>query len=333
MNTKQTRPVKKRVRKSKADKANWPRLITILIVVAAFALGIIYAGGCGSDNSGTTSTESKTSPAAEKAETAKPGATPAKSTTAGPPATQADSTVATANNSPTGNSSPVKHITVKPGAPGRLAIIIDDCGYSIASLDVLAKINSPLTFSVIPYLASSKAAIAKANASGKQIMLHLPMQSAGGASAEKITIMTSMNDGEIEKITRNAIAATPGAVGVNNHQGSKATADSRVMRAVMTVVANNGLFFVDSMTNPASVACDVAREYGVATAENEIFLDNSDSVSYIKERISKAIDMARNQTIIAIGHSRPNTAKALAEMMPEINQSGIQLIFASDAVR
>ncbi|MFA6076035.1 MAG: divergent polysaccharide deacetylase family protein [Negativicutes bacterium] len=330
MEKKNSKPVSKRVSRKKTTQTNWTRLVTIAIVVVAFVVEIIYAGGCGSENSGSNNTAGKES---NQVSDGNVTTTPKNETATSSGSVEQKKQADSQTNSTTSNNGAVKHYNIKPGPPGRLAIIIDDCGYSISSLDVLAKIDGPLTFSVIPYLPSSKAAIAKANASGKQIMLHLPMQSASGASAEKITILTSMSDSEIEQITRNAINAVPGAVGVNNHQGSKATADSRVMRAVMSVVANNGLFFVDSMTNPASVACDVAREYSVATAENEIFLDNSDSVSYIKERINKAVDMARNKTIIAIGHSRPNTAKALSEMIDEIKQSGIKLIFASEAVR
>ncbi|MEI6285034.1 MAG: divergent polysaccharide deacetylase family protein [Bacillota bacterium] len=334
MVTKHTKPVKKQISKKKSPTTNWKKFGTILIVVVAFAVGIIYAGGCGNSNSGSNNESKQESvPTKDNGGTTKPGADTAKSA---PPAsdkkTQAANSKAATTNS-TANSSPVKHTKATPGAPGRLAIIIDDCGYNSAALNTLAQIDAPLTFAVIPYLQSSNAAIAKGNASGKQLMVHLPMQSAGGSGAEKITILTTMSDSEIQKITRNAINAIPGAVGVNNHQGSKATADSRVMRVVMGVVAGDGLFFVDSMTNPASVACDVAREYGVATSENEIFLDNSDSVTYIKGRIAMAIDMARNKTIIAIGHARPNTAKALSEMAGEIQQSGIQMIFASEAVK
>ena len=40
--------------------------------------------------------------------------------------------------------------------------------------------------------------------------------------------------------------SVPGAVGVNNHMGSAATADPRLMRVVARVLARRGLFFVDS---------------------------------------------------------------------------------------
>ena len=66
----------------------------------------------------------------------------------------------------------------------------------------------------------------------------------------------------------------PGAVGVNNHMGSAATADPRVMRAVARVLARRGLFFVDSRTTTATVAERVVREEGVLSVSRRVFLDD-----------------------------------------------------------
>ncbi|MEI6285771.1 MAG: divergent polysaccharide deacetylase family protein [Bacillota bacterium] len=228
-------------------------------------------------------------------------------------------------------STPPKTVPIATGA-GKLAIIIDDCGYSAAVLDSLSKINTPLTFSVLPYLLYSQTAIDKANTSGKQIMLHLPLQSPNNANAEKTTIRTTMSDAEIKQITLNAINAVPGAIGINNHQGDLATTDVRVMRDVLGVVAEHKLFFVDSMTTPLSIGCKIALECGVPTAENEIFIDNRNNVPYIESELRKAVKKAHNKTIICIGHARPNTARAISNMLPEIRRSGIELVFASQLV-
>ena len=226
---------------------------------------------------------------------------------------------------------PPKTVPIAAGA-GKLAIIIDDCGYSATVVDNLAKINAPLTFSVLPYLLFSQTAIDKANTSGKQIMLHLPLQSPNDAHAEQTTIRTTMSDAEITQITLNALNAVPGALGVNNHQGDTATADARVMRDVLRVIADRKLFFVDSMTTPLSVGCKIALECGVPTAENEIFIDNRNNVPYIESQLRKALKKARNKTIICIGHARPDTVRAISNMLPEIQRSGIELVFASQIV-
>ncbi len=218
---------------------------------------------------------------------------------------------------------------------GKIAFIIDDCGYSYNEAENLAKINIPLTFSVIPYLTASKAVISLAHSNGKQVMLHLPMEAIGNCSAEKITIKATMTDKQIQQLIMNAIAATPELVGINNHQGSKATQSKRVMKIVMKTVKQYGkLFFIDSKTVPNSVVCNVATECGVPTSENGIFLDNSTNVEKIKTMIRKAINMAQEYgCIIAIGHARPHTVQAFKEMLNEIEESGIQVVFASDLVK
>ena len=218
------------------------------------------------------------------------------------------------------------------GAPGRLAIIIDDCGYSAVVLDALARIDAPLTFSIIPYLPDSKIAIYKAFIGNKQIMLHLPMEGLSHANSERSTILTSMSTARIQQITRSAIIATPGLVGINDHQGSKATADFRVMRAVISVIAHHDIYFVDSMTIPTTVGTKGAHEYGVASAENQLFLDNVNEVPYIEGQIRKAVERAHNKSIIVIGHARPKTAQAIANMLEEIRSKGIELVFASQIV-
>src|SRR5690606_41144538 len=54
----------------------------------------------------------------------------------------------------------------------------------------------------------------------------------------------------------------PHVSGVNNHMGSKATADPRVVSDVLRAVKEAGLFFLDSRTTADSVVAQVARELG-----------------------------------------------------------------------
>ena len=320
-------------RKSRSAQRTVPFTAIIIVVIAlGVLLGVLYMSGCGSDSHSGTPQSEAGKPQPGSAQPDKNNVADKASSASSAPGSKTKDNPQAAERANTTNSKPAAHHSLASGAPGKLAIIIDDCGYSSSALTKLAQIDAPLTFSVIPYLTYSKTAIDKALGSGKQVMLHLPMQALGNASAEKITIKISMSDDQIKEITTNAINATPGLVGVNNHEGSKATADARVMRDVMGVVAGNGLFFVDSRTNPASVACDIAAEYGVATGANDLFLDNTDDVKYVEDRLRKAADMAHNRSIIAIGHARTNTAQAINAMLEDIRAAGIQLVFASEIV-
>lgn len=87
--------------------------------------------------------------------------------------------------------------------------------------------------------------------------------------------MTDMTAEQVQQLTRKAVDSLPGIEGVNNHQGSKATSNEATMKAVLKVLKQQGLFFVDSSTYSKSIGDQVARSMGVPTARNNIFLDNS----------------------------------------------------------
>ena len=143
-----------------------------------------------------------------------------------------------------------------------------------------------------------------------------------------------MSDQEIQQAVTKAIQSIPGVIGVNNHQGSRATADRRVMKDVLSVIRANNLFFVDSRTNSQSVAFDMSRQMGLHTGENELFIDNLSDVEAIKNQIRSAMHMAlAHGTVTVIGHARMNTAIAVREMIPEIEAAGIKLVFESELVK
>jgi polysaccharide deacetylase 2 family uncharacterized protein YibQ len=166
-----------------------------------------------------------------------------------------------------------------------MAIIIDDFGYNNEPIAAFADLNRPVTFSVLPNRPYTAAAASRALSAGKQVMVHLPMEPLNQSEQhEPQVITTDLTDSQVQEITTQAIALVPGAIGINNHQGSRATADQRVMRDVLAVVKSNNLFFIDSRTHSASRAYALAKQSGIKTRENELFIDNSADVYAIKHQ-------------------------------------------------
>lgn len=225
----------------------------------------------------------------------------------------------------------------RPAIKGRaqLAIVIDDFGYSREPIEAFAAISRPITFAVLPYRPYSNEAAARGLSSSHEVILHLPMEPLGEAgSSEASAIMVGMDDVQIREITQKAVQSLPGIRGVNNHQGSKATADRQVMKNVMQVLKSKQLFFLDSRTNSQSIAGDTARQMGVHTADNQLFIDNVDDIAAVKKQIRTAKEMALHQgNAIIIGHARMNTAAAVRSMIPELENSGVQLVFLSQLVQ
>lgn len=235
-----------------------------------------------------------------------------------------------------GEDKDVKKVQEKPESrkySGRLAVIVDDCGYDMSSVRTLLNTGLPLNFAVLPYKPYSSDVLEMIKSDGRVAMLHLPMEPVdrSAMSEGSSTICTDMSKDKILELTRKAINSLPGVSGVNNHQGSKATADSATMTTVLQELRNQDLFFVDSRTSSKSVARDKAVAMGVPTARNDIFLDNSSDVQAIRKQIYKAMDIAeKNGSAIAICHARPNTAKAWSMYAEEIKNTGIELVPITD---
>jgi uncharacterized protein len=223
--------------------------------------------------------------------------------------------------------------TTNAGSP-RLAIIIDDLGYDRSAADAVLALGFPLTVSVLPHLALSGELAEEAQRRGEQVMLHLPMESeADGAKPEDIELRVGMSAAQVDATLAGMLETVPYAAGVNNHQGSRATADPALMQGLMPALRRRGLFFVDSRTDAKTVAYDMAERAGVPAASRKVFLDDTPS----REAILKQLDLAardaqRDGFTIAIGHPRPATIAALAEGIPKLEARGIHLVFASELV-
>lgn len=239
---------------------------------------------------------------------------------------------------PSGPSAPP--VSPRPSLPPpsptgrpRLAIIIDDCGQWPQTEGGFVALSVPLTLSVLPHVRYSADIARAADAAGKGVMLHLPMETVSGRDPGPGTITTAMDDAAIRREVTSDLAEIPFVRGVNNHEGSRATADTRVMGDVMTVLAQQGRFFVDSRTSSATVGESVAREHGVLAARRSVFLDNEDRVDAIEAQLRQAAALARSSgSAIAIGHPRAATLQAVRELVPELTADGIDFTLAADLV-
>ena len=220
---------------------------------------------------------------------------------------------------------------VRP-ARARLAVVIDDWGYGWRAADAFFALDAPLTVAVIPFLPHSREQALKARRRGFEVLVHLPMEPEDPAlDPGPHAITTRLSSEEIRRRVEEAIDAVPGAVGVSNHMGSRATADPRVMEAVLEAVRRRGLFFLDSRTTPRSVVGAVAARMGMPWARNDLFLDGDRSVPYVRARLLLAAHRAlETGQAVAIGHVQPATAAALALVLPELRREGIRLVPVSE---
>ncbi|HSD71693.1 MAG TPA: divergent polysaccharide deacetylase family protein, partial [Thermoanaerobaculia bacterium] len=140
-------------------------------------------------------------------------------------------------------------------------------------------------------------------------------------------VLRSDTDDAIARTVIADLASVPGAVGVNNHMGSAATADPRVMRAVVHVLSQRGLFFIDSRTTEATVARRVADEAALPAASRRVFLDATPNPSAIQRAYRELLAKAKKDgSALAIGHPHPATLEVLERELPRLREEGIALV-------
>jgi len=126
---------------------------------------------------------------------------------------------------------------IQPKKTKRIVLIVDDVGYDDRRLRTLIALEPKLTFAIIPGTPNARKSAEMLRQNGFEVLCHLPMEPLGypGLSAGNGAILTSMSSAQIREQTRKSLRSVPFARGVNNHMGSRATTDRRVMTAVMSV--------------------------------------------------------------------------------------------------
>ena len=217
-----------------------------------------------------------------------------------------------------------------------IVLVIDDFGYRNDSVsDGFLDLNIPITCAIIPGHLQSRKFAQKAFAAGKEVIIHMPMESSLNTPGEdEYKIKSGMTSEEVEWRIREVLKEMPEAIGMNNHQGSKATTNGKVMSVLGSVLKANNKFFIDSRTTSKTVAEEIMRSIGVPTIRRHVFLDNDDSKDKISKRIDEVARLAQKQGIaVAIGHAKPNTLKAIKDALPKLLADGYQFEFASNVVK
>jgi len=253
-----------------------------------------------------------------------------------------------------------------------VALIIDDWGYGRnETTDRLLALDAPLTMAILPgqsysrhFALKSTDLVLPAADSGtgrnadnlrrlagcpveihldsgmdtlrrrREIMLHLPMQPQSWPETDPgpRAVMVGMDRQDMAACLEEALRGLPGVRGVNNHMGSAATSDAATMAGFMEVLRERGLYFVDSLTSSRSVAWDAAREAGIPTARNRIFLDyDSEDPQRIRANLEVLVRSARERGFaVGICHPHRATAEVLARELPRLRAQGIRLVTVSE---
>ena len=228
-------------------------------------------------------------------------------------------------------------VAAKKARPGRVALIVDDMGNSLEALDVLLGMGQPLTVAVLPDSAWASHTARIAHENGLEILLHIPLESLNGYDPEgggNGTLLAAMTAEEIRRSFEAGWSRVPHAKGVNNHTGSRFTADREAMRALLAPIKDRGLFFVDSRTTAGSVAYAEARRMGVPAAERDVFLDADEDRGRIRGRLLELFQKAKKSgQAVGICHPIPETLEVLRTSFRLFESYGLEVVPVSALVR
>ncbi|MDX1804257.1 MAG: divergent polysaccharide deacetylase family protein [Alcanivorax sp.] len=218
-------------------------------------------------------------------------------------------------------------ISAAAQAQPRIAIIIDDLGYSWRHGEAVTALPAAVTCAVIPRTPHGPTLARDAAAHGKEVLIHMPMAALHHVKLDPGGLTPNMDRQALQTTVDQAIQLIPEARGMNNHMGSELTEDATPMHWLMDTLRQHRLFFVDSRTTSHSIAEQVARQSGLATAGRDIFLDNQRNLAAINRQFNKLLRLARQRgQAIAIGHPYPQTIHYLQQVLPLMQQAGIEVV-------
>lgn len=224
--------------------------------------------------------------------------------------------------------------TPPPHARGRLAILLDDAGQRMELVPAASALPKQVGVAVLPFLPYSTETAIALHEAGHEVWLHLPMEAVGDADPGPGALMVAMSDDELHDAIFMAINNIPHLVGVNNHMGSLATTNLRMMTWIMQDLAAMDLAFLDSRTTIDTVAEEAARAQGVRTGRRHVFLDNDRSERAIRAQLDEAVYRARMEgEAIAIGHLTEVTVGVLVDELPELGERRVTLVRPTELLR
>ncbi len=222
-----------------------------------------------------------------------------------------------------------------PESRSRVAIVIDDLGKESRISREILDWDLPLTLSILPFTPHAKSIASEAHQKGRDVILHLPMEPHGYPKIQpgEGALLEKMNgEGLLRQLSKD-IEGIPYIKGVSNHMGSRLMEDPEKMKIILSELKRRKLFFFDSRTTPQTMGLQTAKSLGLRASERSLFLDNSQKEEDIKQQLENLILLALSKgKAIAIGHPHPSTIKSLREMIPKMQEMGIEIVPLSDLI-
>ncbi|HOW87696.1 MAG TPA: divergent polysaccharide deacetylase family protein [Candidatus Omnitrophota bacterium] len=229
---------------------------------------------------------------------------------------------------------PLKSVAQRFTRHPKIVFVIDDIGNHDRYKEPLQALGDHVTYAILPLLPYSRYFSELGQKTGAEVILHLPLDTVQDKIPGRGLIVSTMSRADILDMLDRDLASVPHHVGVNNHMGSRGTADREMMTVILTELKRRKLFFLDSYTTKDSTVAEVGRAVGLPILTRGVFLDNLNTKAAVREEVRKLKALAREKgNAIGIGHYRKNTLEVLKDEIPKLEKEGFQVISLQDLLR
>src|SRR5580704_2339817 len=228
-----------------------------------------------------------------------------------------------------------KSVAAKPNAP-QIALVISGLGVSAnGTSDAINKLPGPITFAFLPYGSDLERLTTKAQGSGHELLLEVPMEPFDYPDNDPgpQTLITSLSPEQNVDRLQWAMSRFQRYVGVTNLMGARFTASELSLVPIMREVGKRGLIYVDDGSSPRSLASQIAGGNSLAFAKASLVLDSVPSAVEIDRALVRLEGMARESGMaVAVAAALPVTIERIAIWAKTVEKRGFALVPITAAV-
>jgi len=156
-----------------------------------------------------------------------------------------------------------------------------------------------------------------------------------GGSIVKISFLERSIETNTTQKSYIALEQLKWAKGINNHMGSKIMKNENIMREILNITKEKGLYFLNSRTNESPVSKDLSKELEIVYFSRDVFLDNEKTEYYISKAMENLGKVAIDKGYaIGIGHVGGQggkiTVEVIDKMAKKLKSQGIEFIYLSE---
>jgi polysaccharide deacetylase 2 family uncharacterized protein YibQ len=216
-----------------------------------------------------------------------------------------------------------------------IAIVITGLGVSATGTgDAISKLPAAITFGFVPYGSELTRWIARARATGHEVLLQIPMEPfdyPDNDPGPQTLTASAPKDQNLDRL-HFFLSRSQGYVGVTNLMGARFTANEDALSTVIAETGKRGLLFLDDGSSPRSVAQKAATKTKAPFLKSDLVIDAKAEWAEIDAALVRLEAIAAEKGIaVATASSLPVTVERIAHWAKTLEARGIRLVPVSTA--